>query len=338
MKLVILVAMAWFGVASVQAQANADVNVVAKAPPVSPPVLSNTTGTTNSTEVAKKKKKRGKELAQKLRTEMEKKNEEKTLQNKQQEKIKKNDVLQGGVVPLPAKDLEEEEDINEAEYYSKGEYKSETVEVISMGKLYTIRTVRAKMENSKGDVLLLHGNAYTHTIWKDIDTMDRIREAGFRPISVDLPGKGLSQPKAPEAVRGQWLLDFIGTMGIKDPVVVAPSMAGTYALPVVLNSPGIIKGLVAIAPSGASKVADEQWRNVTIPVNIMFGANDPLAYVSAATMFRTIKLASRWKVANGTHAFYVNKGPEFNRRLVKFVKKVYSTYFSNRTLESKQGL
>eukprot|EP01059_Diplonema_ambulator_P033616 TRINITY_DN7126_c0_g2_i1.p1 TRINITY_DN7126_c0_g2~~TRINITY_DN7126_c0_g2_i1.p1 ORF type:complete len:350 (+),score=110.76 TRINITY_DN7126_c0_g2_i1:49-1050(+) len=307
------------------------VNVSVVAAPAGGMNLSSSFAKLNESAAAKLKKS-GKDLALKLRREMEKK-----IVERYEEKVetKKAAALKQSVAPVvPKRDLEEEEE-NEQKYYSKGDYESITTNMVSTGTTYNVHSVQAKMDRYDGEVLLLHGNAYTHTIWKDIETMDRIREAGFRPTSVDLPGKGLSYPLAPVPVRGQWLVDYINEMKIKNPIVVAPSMSGTYALPVLLNYPGTMKALVAIAPSGALKVQDEQWKNVTVPVSIMFGANDPLAYVAAATMFRTIPLASRWKVANGTHAFYVTRGAEFNKRLVKFIKKVHSSYFVNKAAEKK---
>lgn len=45
------------------------------------------------------------------------------------------------------------------------------------------------VEMHRGDVLLLHGAAFTSEIWVQIGTMKFLTGAGFRVVAIDQPGK-----------------------------------------------------------------------------------------------------------------------------------------------------
>jgi pimeloyl-ACP methyl ester carboxylesterase len=78
------------------------------------------------------------------------------------------------------------------------------------------------------DVLLMHGGGRTHHDWDALAHL--IREAGFRPVAMDLRGHGASGP-------GPWSWDaavtdaesVVAALGLRTPVVAGHSLGGMVA-------------------------------------------------------------------------------------------------------------
>jgi pimeloyl-ACP methyl ester carboxylesterase len=83
-------------------------------------------------------------------------------------------------------------------------------------------------------VLLLHGARFHSGTWKELGTLDRLAKEGFHAFALDLPGYGASPPAG---ARRLDLADFLAAQKIARPVVVAPSMSGHFALPLVTAHP-----------------------------------------------------------------------------------------------------
>ena len=60
--------------------------------------------------------------------------------------------------------------------------------------VYSLQT-----KNTRGkDVLFLHGVRFQAATWKELTTLDRLGDAGYRPHAIDLPGFG----KSPRCTSG----------------------------------------------------------------------------------------------------------------------------------------
>ena len=79
-------------------------------------------------------------------------------------------------------------------------------------------------------VVFLHGKSYTSRIWDDRKILDRVAQAGWRAVSVDLPGYGdtpeLSDDDTGSTIsNGTWLRELIGKLGGPGSVVPAAGAA-----------------------------------------------------------------------------------------------------------------
>src|SRR5262245_5693650 len=153
-------------------------------------------------------------------------------------------------------------------------------------------------------VVLLHGASFTAQTWKQIGTLALLAEAGFRVYAVDLPGYGKSP--ASSLPPHKWLGKFLDTLHIEAPVVVAPSMAGQFALPLATDSPDRIAGLVAVAPVAIPHYA-EQLGCITAPVLAVWGENDRTIPVEHADLLvRAVKQGRKVIIPEGSHAPYMS--------------------------------
>ena len=189
------------------------------------------------------------------------------------------------------------------------------------------REVRPKnQDNEKFTVFFLHGMGLTSTVWINIGTFQILAELGYRALAVDLPGHGNSDneniPYSRDDILG-YMTNLFTALDLHQPVLVAPSKSGEYAMPLLMAYPNILRGLVAVAPSSTSQYFLKDYEKLLVPMLILFGEKDP-------TMLSTSSLDSLWHVPNrkvymirnATHACYVDHPPTFHKLLLEFLGRL----------------
>jgi len=166
-------------------------------------------------------------------------------------------------------------------------------------------------------VILLHGSQFSAETWRETKTLTALAEAGHRALAVDLPGFGES-PKA-SIVRETFLAQLMSKLCRRKPVLVAPSMSGTYALPLVTSVPGRIAGFVPVAPLGLRTYAGQLAR-VSVPTVAIWGEKDSIVSLEAADfMVAQIPNAKKVVIPGAEHPCYLDNPELFNQTLLDFI-------------------
>ncbi len=166
-------------------------------------------------------------------------------------------------------------------------------------------------------VLLLHGAKFSSLTWKKLGTLETLAAAGYRAVALDIPGFGRSPSwnVDPDA----FLANLLPVLGLKKPVVVAPSMSGNVAFPLIVRHPESVAGFVAIAPVGSKRYA-ALLAGSAVPTLVVWGERDRSIPVAQAE-----KLAAAFDAATvvilpeARHPAYLDQPEKFHRALLEFL-------------------
>lgn len=175
-------------------------------------------------------------------------------------------------------------------------------------------------------VLFLHDNGFSSAIWINIGTFQILAEAGYRVVAVDLPGQGSSSdvniPYSRDD-RYAYMEYLLAALNLHLPVVVAPSKAGRYAIPMLMSYPAVLGGLVVIAPSETSHYFITDYEKLTVPLLVMFGEkDDPILIESSLDNLFHAPYRKVYMIRNATRACYVDHPPTFHKLLLRFLLQV----------------
>ena len=194
-------------------------------------------------------------------------------------------------------------------------------------------------KNRRPTVLLLHGAAFTSRVWRErTNTIDTIARAGYDVIAVDLPGHGKSRGRVRVGNRGSYLRALMTALGLQKPVILAPSMSGSFALPLLLMSEQqqhqqwrrqqqpteataeapLLSGFVAVAPIGVGMYSRRQWAGVRLPLLAIIGERD-VTHLKDKAIFDLVKDSVYLEIKGGTHPCYLDAPAIFNRQVVNFL-------------------
>jgi abhydrolase domain-containing protein 14 len=169
-------------------------------------------------------------------------------------------------------------------------------------------------------VLLLHGQRFHSGTWKQLGTLDRLAREGFHAVALDLPGFGASPAPPPGAHFD--LAEFIAAQKLAAPVVLAVSMSGQFALPLVTQHPEKVAGFVAVAPVDLPAY-EKPLRALALPTLILWGENDAVVPVAQAKALHGWVKDSRLVILAGArHPCYLDKPDEFHAALVEFLRSL----------------
>ena len=167
-------------------------------------------------------------------------------------------------------------------------------------------------------ILLLHGASFSAQTWSELGTLTWLAQQGYHSIALDLPGFGKSAQFSPQ--RQHFLSEIIVSLNLTKPIIISPSMSGQYSLPLVVNHPEQVGGLVAVAPVGIPTF-EAQLANTAVPILAIWGSNDHIVPVTQAQRLCQITPQARQVILpNAGHACYLQATEDFHHHLLEFIQ------------------
>ncbi len=169
-------------------------------------------------------------------------------------------------------------------------------------------------------MLLLHGARFTSDTWRKLGTIDKLTDAGYYVVALDLPGFGRSQ--SVDIDRNELLVTIMDALAIDKAVVVSPSMSGAFSFPLVIRATDRVLGFVPVAPGGIDANV-KALRNVSVPTLVVWGENDRIIPLEKSVVLTAAITDSRRVVLRGaSHPCYLDSPDEFHRELIAFTESL----------------
>lgn len=167
-------------------------------------------------------------------------------------------------------------------------------------------------------ILLLHGGRFSAETWRDLGTLEKLARAGHRFLAIDIPG-GVGKSPAVELSTDEFLGQLMDALGLREPVLVSPSMSGRFSLPLLTRHPERFSAWVPIAPAGLDSHRD-RLSQLDIPTLIVWGSEDRTFPVAEARELAARLPRSQTMILEGAgHPCYLDRPDEFHARLLRFL-------------------
>lgn len=180
---------------------------------------------------------------------------------------------------------------------------------------------------AKLSVLLLHGQAFTSNNWVEIKTLQLLAAMGYSAVAVDLPGYGKSKEVSVSS-REAFMVALVKSLHFpKPPVIVSPSMSGSFSLPYLFSSPEpgvtVIRAtaFIPVAPVSSGTFLKNYSQN-QLPTLIVYGEKDEDLGQDSLNNLKHLPKSTVALIPDAGHACYLNQPVLFHKALQQFLDDV----------------
>jgi len=181
--------------------------------------------------------------------------------------------------------------------------------------------VRYFEEGSGKAVVLLHGASFNAEIWVKTGTLSAIAKAGWRSISVDMPGFGKTEKDGYDTVAS-FLEKLFERLGIERAVIIGASMGGREALSFSVKYPEKVIGLVLVGAVSVWMYENMLSKIKDLPVLLIWGSEDNISPKENYQIIINHLSNSRLKLIGKIHPCYLEEPEMFNKEISEFLKSI----------------
>lgn len=182
------------------------------------------------------------------------------------------------------------------------------------------------------DLLFLHGNAFNSEDWQNINSLQIMAAAGYRCFALDLPSGKRSSSSSTRKIMSskdkvKFLTHVVMKLGIKRPLIISPSMSGSYSIPFIMESNPLtckdrLSGFLPIAPVGTDDYRPNEYHRCHVPVMIVYGSKDKELGLESTGNLRNMPNREIFPILGAKHACYKDDPQLFNKYLYNFAEEV----------------
>ncbi|CAM9975715.1 unnamed protein product [Lampetra fluviatilis] len=201
----------------------------------------------------------------------------------------------------------------------------------------------AAPSNVKGEVLLLHGAAFTSQTWQELGTMNVLANNSFRAVALDLPGDqgGLEYEcggdmaersqvcrygNSPtmsavntDELKASLLLEVFKALHMERPILISPSMSGKFSLPYLMSRGQRLRAFIPIAPSHTTKYKSNEYEKIQTPTLIVYGGLDKNLGVQSLQRLILLPNHRVLELPQAGHPAYKDQPHLFHQGLLDFL-------------------
>ena len=114
----------------------------------------------------------------------------------------------------------------------------------------------------------------------------------------------------------------LDTLHLDRPVVLSPSMSGSFSFPLATQRPDRLRGYVPIAPVGIARYSSK-FKQITVPTFIIWGTHDNvIPFDQAFALERGIPDSEILILEGARHPCYLDDPEIFHKGLLYFLEKL----------------
>eukprot|EP01025_Chloroclados_australasicus_P041890 TRINITY_DN4467_c0_g1_i7.p2 TRINITY_DN4467_c0_g1~~TRINITY_DN4467_c0_g1_i7.p2 ORF type:complete len:205 (+),score=33.91 TRINITY_DN4467_c0_g1_i7:157-771(+) len=180
-------------------------------------------------------------------------------------------------------------------------------------------------DTPKVTFILLHGKMFSIATWEELNTLNVLKEAGYKVFALDLPGYGRSKELSLGDVNPtDFMNEIIVNVGEGKVILVTPSMSGMYGIPYINAGAKGLGAWVPVAPIEIPTLNPPDDVKQHLRVLAYYGSEDG-RIGDVATLEQQFNSFSKVIVPEGPHPVYLKDPELWHKTLIELAQELEGT-------------